>query len=114
MDFHPRYFGAAADSDRYTNLNLEPNRNSLGLTRVPNSTWPDVLYVCPDPAGAELEGMPCSATSDYIAAGPRSHHVTGVASGFVDGHVEFIGDDIPEYVMLNLIDVADGAVIPNH
>jgi type II secretory pathway pseudopilin PulG len=114
MDFHPRYYGTAQQTTRRTDLDLSPNSGSLGLTQIPNGPNPDVLYYCPDPADAQLQRMPCTSSPGYISAAPRSFHVQGVSAGFVDGHVEFIRDDIDEYAMLYLIHVADGEVIPNH
>lgn len=111
MDFHPRYYGKNAENEK-TEIDLEPNSNSLGNTQVPNGPLPDVLYNCPDVATAQIEGLPCNTSYEgYISAAPRSHHVGGVQAAFVDGHVDHVSNDIDEYTMLYMIGFADGKVI---
>ncbi|QDU54121.1 DUF1559 domain-containing protein [Aeoliella mucimassa] len=113
MDFHPTYYGASQEKDSPGGYVYTPNANSLGLTQVPNGEWPDVLYECPNPAAAQFEGMPCNAQYyGYISAAPRSLHLNGVVTCFVDGHVEFLADDINEYAMLYMIGINDGEIIP--
>jgi prepilin-type processing-associated H-X9-DG protein len=118
MDFHPEYYGKAnEESTAASSLSYEADKRSLGNTQVPNGRLPDVLYDCPNSAAAQLEGMPCNTqygrnrTMGYISAAPRSLHADGVTAGFVDGHVEFLGEDIDEFVMLYMISVSDGKVI---
>ena len=118
MDFHPEYYGNNQDEDASpASLSKEPDIRSLGYTQVPNGPLPDVLYNCPDSAAAQLEEMPCntaygaSRTSGYISAAPRSLHIGGVNSAFVDGHIEFLSEDIDEFVMLYMIGVSDGKII---
>src|SRR5262249_27952279 len=33
-----------------------PLIGSLGLTQTPNGKWPDILYTCPEPEVAQMEG----------------------------------------------------------
>ena len=111
MDFHPRYYGRAGEADD-KGLDFEPNDLSLGLTQVPNGPFADVLYHCPDLAQAQLEGMPCNASFfGYISAAPRSLHPGGVYGAFVDGHVEFVSEDVDEFALLYMIGYADGGII---
>ena len=72
----------------------------------------DVLYVCPDPAEAQFDKMPCNDEYwGYISAAPRSQHPGGVNAAFLDGHVGFLPNDINEYTMLYMIDTSDGQVL---
>ena len=112
MDLHPEYYGRLQESDPRRIASFKPNRNSLGLTQSPNGRHPDVLYRCENPAAAQLEGMPCNADfAGYISAAPRSMHVEGVNAAFVDGHVQYIRDDIDELSLHYMISVSDGEVI---
>jgi len=89
---------------------------SLGVTQRPNNLGPnfDVLYTCPDEAGAQIDGMPCGEwggrDGGYLSAAPRSLHPGGVNSVFLDGHVEFMVDEIDEVVMVYQVSVNDGIV----
>jgi len=93
---------------------------SVGLTQPPNnlSRSPniDMLYACPDKAGAQLEGMPCevwqsSGPENYLSAAPRSFHPGGVYVAFVDGHVGFLIDSVDEYAMAYMISINDRQTI---
>ncbi|QEG33542.1 DUF1559 family PulG-like putative transporter [Bythopirellula goksoeyrii] len=81
-------------------------------TQLPNTLGPnsDMLQICPDLAGSQLDGMPCldSNSYHYLSAPARSLHPGGVDSAYVDGRVEFLSDDIDEYVMAYLISINDG------
>jgi prepilin-type processing-associated H-X9-DG protein len=80
----------------------------------------DILVNCPDDKLAELqlEGMPCTrhkwplGLAGYISAAPRSQHVGGVNAGYLDGHVEFITNDINPVFLSYLVGIQDGD-IPN-
>lgn len=112
MDFHPQYYGDIDSEQKSNSYVYSPNSNSLGLTQVPNGSHPDVLYACPDSAAAQLEGMPCNSFyQGYISAAPRSNHLGGVTAGFVDGHVDFLSEDIDEFTMVYMIGVADGEIV---
>lgn len=82
-------------------------------TQLPNTLGPnlDGLQECPEPADAQLTGMPCfrhgSGSGNYLSAAPRSLHVGGVNGAYLDGRVEFITDDIDPYVMALSICIED-------
>jgi prepilin-type processing-associated H-X9-DG protein len=82
---------------------------SVGYSQPPNGRLPDVLYECPDSADAQLERMPCYefAKVSYMSAAPRSNHLGGVNAAYLDGHVEFLPDDIDEMTMALLISTND-------
>jgi prepilin-type N-terminal cleavage/methylation domain-containing protein/prepilin-type processing-associated H-X9-DG protein len=88
---------------------------SFGETQPPNNLGPnvDMLYMCPDPVGEQLDGMPCAPygmpyDNTYLSAAPRSRHAGGVNVAFLDGHVGFLTDTIDEVVMAYLISSNDG------
>jgi len=69
----------------------------------------DMLYDCPDPAGAQIDRMPCNRASvGWLSAAPRSQHVGGVMAGYGDGRVGFVSDSIDKMLMGNLISINDG------
>jgi prepilin-type N-terminal cleavage/methylation domain-containing protein/prepilin-type processing-associated H-X9-DG protein len=105
FDMHP----ASVKQDRGNpKADYSPAAFSLGLTQPPNSAQPDVLYDCPNAAAAQFERMPCNAKGwGYISAAPRGLHVGGVNVVFLDGHVAFLPDDVDEYAMCYMIDIAD-------
>ncbi len=84
-------------------------------TQLPNFIGPnqDILMRCSldSLAQAELERMPCApwiypvGLAGYSSAAPRSLHVGGVNSAYLDGHVEFLREDIDPFVLTYLIDV---------
>jgi prepilin-type N-terminal cleavage/methylation domain-containing protein/prepilin-type processing-associated H-X9-DG protein len=93
---------------------------SLGLTQPPNNQGPnvDMLYACPDMAGAQLEGMPCGVWSPseynqwhYLSAAPRSNHVGGVNVVFVDGHTGFVPNQVDEIAMAYMVSANDSKVV---
>jgi prepilin-type processing-associated H-X9-DG protein len=47
----------------------------------------------------------------YISAAPRSNHGGGVNAAYLDGHVDYLPDDVDPFVMCNLIDIRDGGII---
>jgi prepilin-type processing-associated H-X9-DG protein len=69
----------------------------------------DVLQLCPDVAGADLERMPCFdyPNNTWLSAAPRSSHAGGVNAAFLDGHVRFLGNDIDPVLMAYLISIND-------
>jgi prepilin-type N-terminal cleavage/methylation domain-containing protein/prepilin-type processing-associated H-X9-DG protein len=108
----------------YSDLDLEPPNASgflfqpwagtVGEAQPPNNMGPnlDMLYVCPDPAGAQLESMPCSPVSlGWISAAPRSRHAGGVNVVFLDGHLGFLPDVIDDYTMSYLVSSNDGKTV---
>ena len=95
-----------------------PNDLSLGETQLPNNQGPnlDMLYLCPDEAGAANQQMPCATWSStgewaFLSAAPRSLHPGGVNTTFVDGHVTFLKNDVDQMVMAYLISINDGQSI---
>jgi prepilin-type N-terminal cleavage/methylation domain-containing protein/prepilin-type processing-associated H-X9-DG protein len=128
MDMHPAnpdaYEGCPANACQIVmQLSRDKNRSSLppyapwlgsvGYSQPPNGRLPDILYDCPDPSGEQLDRMPCESFIDaaYMSAAPRSSHIGGVNSAFLDGHVEFLSDDIDEMAMALLISVNDAGGI---
>lgn len=81
-------------------------------TQTPNTLGPnsDMLQICPDLADSQLEAMPCldANTKGWLSSAPRSLHPGGVNVVSLDGHVDFLLDDIDEYVMAYLISINDG------
>jgi prepilin-type processing-associated H-X9-DG protein len=76
----------------------------------------DMLYICPDPSGAQLDGMPCGVFESgsswgFLSAAPRSRHPGGVNVVFLDGHVGFLPDKVDERTMGYLISSNDGQTI---
>jgi prepilin-type processing-associated H-X9-DG protein/prepilin-type N-terminal cleavage/methylation domain-containing protein len=91
--------------------------------QMPNTIGPnaDVLVRCPDDAlaQAQMERMPCIKWEwslglwGYISAAPRSMHIGGVNMAFLDGHVEFISDDVNPFAMAYMVDIRDEKVGEN-
>lgn len=105
-DFHPR-----------TGLpkpTFEPGTISYGSTQRPNTQGPnsDMLYICPDPAEAQLAGMPCleydtELGTKYLSSAPRSHHRGGVNVAFLDGHAGFLPNNVDELAMACMVSSND-------
>jgi prepilin-type N-terminal cleavage/methylation domain-containing protein len=97
-----------------------PQQQFAYQAQLPNSIGPnaDVLIRCvPDALiDAQLQRMPCKrwdspyGLNGYISAAPRSTHTGGVFAAYLDGHVEFIYDDIDPYTMAFLVDIRDSEV----
>jgi prepilin-type N-terminal cleavage/methylation domain-containing protein len=75
----------------------------------------DILYDCPDPDTAQLEGVPCAQWAGdseteffYLSAAPRSRHAGGVVAAAMDGHVRFLLDEIDPTVLAYLVSINDG------
>jgi prepilin-type processing-associated H-X9-DG protein len=87
---------------------------SLGQTQPPNNQKSnlDMLYICPDPADAQLRRMPCNTygpgAMNYLSAAPRSNHPNCVNVAYADGHVRILNDNVDEYLMARLISIDDG------
>ena len=84
----------------------------------PNHQGPnlDILYDCSDPEDSQLEGMPCgtynlSSPLGYLSAAPRSNHIQGVNAAALDGHVQFLPNDIDPATLSYLISINDGHAI---
>jgi prepilin-type N-terminal cleavage/methylation domain-containing protein/prepilin-type processing-associated H-X9-DG protein len=98
--------GAFSPLTQYTDFSQRPNHLGPNL---------DVLYDCPEPADAQLEGMPCATyfpgtTFFYLSAAPRSRHPGGVNAVAMDGHVRFLPNDIDPLAMAYLVSINDQQV----
>ncbi len=107
FDMHHNIF---MPRDRYVASNY-----FVGLAQPPNNQGPnvDMLYACPDMAGAQLEEMPCGVWQkgtewEFLSAAPRSRHPGGVNVAFADGHVGFLINEVDDFVMAYLISINDG------
>jgi prepilin-type N-terminal cleavage/methylation domain-containing protein/prepilin-type processing-associated H-X9-DG protein len=101
----------------YGRVGYLPDTRGLGVNQPPNNQGPnvDMLYACPDPAGAQLAGMPCNewqakTSFAYLSAAPRSRHPGGVLVVYADGHVGFLTNQIDLLTMAYLIYVSDAQV----
>ena len=111
FDAHPSWYPiAASQMDKMRDV-FSFEASSLGATQPPNGKNPDVLYECPDLAGEQIEKMPCTDNTLYMSAAPRSNHIGGVNSVFLDGSVHFLADDIDEATMAYLITTIDGRAV---
>lgn len=69
----------------------------------------DHIRECADPAGADVEGMPCTPQSTtWSAAAPRSSHVGGVNAAHVDGSVTWVANDVELFLMARMVSATDG------
>lgn len=100
--------------------NFEPDPTWVDeeLARTPNAIIYDSIDRCDEAAAALFEGLPCLApdddregSADFRSAAPRSAHVGGVNTAFLDGHVTFTTDDIDGLVMAYQVYIRDGEVI---
>ncbi len=97
-----------------------PNQVYAYQAQMPNTSGPnaDVLLDCPlDMAtDAQLQRMPCRTwvwplgITGYISAAPRSTHPGGINVSYLDGHVDFLFDEIDPFSFTYLIDIRDGQV----
>ncbi len=100
---------------QYVPINLYAYQAQMPNTVGPNA---DVVLDCPADlaADAQLQRMPCLkwnwplGLSGYISAAPRSGHPGGINTAYLDGHVDFLGDDIDPFSLTYLIDIRDGEV----
>jgi prepilin-type N-terminal cleavage/methylation domain-containing protein/prepilin-type processing-associated H-X9-DG protein len=82
------------------------------FAQTPNSNAPDVLFSCPEPADAQLQGMPChDQWQKFVADASRSLHPGGVNVTFLDGHVDFLSDSVAPETMALMVAVNDGEMI---
>lgn len=100
----------------------EPNPESRGRAQPPNNQGPnkDTLEFSSASevykhvvAMAHNARMPCTwrkippGIHGYNSAAPRSLHPGGVNAGYLDGHVEFLGNDVDEILFSRSVSVAD-------
>lgn len=103
--------------------NYQPLGSLAFQAQMPNTLGPnaDILVRCPGANGAlgeaQLEGMPCKqwtwalGLAGYISAAPRSSHVGGVNSAFLDGHVTYLLDGVDPFTMAYFVGIRDEAVV---
>jgi prepilin-type N-terminal cleavage/methylation domain-containing protein/prepilin-type processing-associated H-X9-DG protein len=88
------------------------SKTYLGQSQTPNNQGPlyDILFDCPDAAGAQLDGMPCGtyAANNYHSAAARSRHTGGVMVAFADTSVRFLVDEVSDELMAYLVSINDG------
>ena len=70
----------------------------------------DDLRECPDPAGADLEGMPCYTNHGDTTAAPRSLHPGGVIAINADASVHWIANEVDAVTFGSMICINDGLV----
>jgi hypothetical protein len=106
------------DPVNYAREGYVPNRLGLGLNQPPNNRGPntDMLYDCPDPAGSQLDDMPCNVweqgtSREYLSAAPRSRHPGGVQVTYAVGRVGFVANQIDLLTMAYLIYISDKQVL---
>jgi prepilin-type N-terminal cleavage/methylation domain-containing protein/prepilin-type processing-associated H-X9-DG protein len=104
--------------------NFNPVRDTAYQAQLPNTLGPnaDILSRCVDAAlvEAQLERMPCAIPGfgqglglwGYISAAPRSKHLGGVNVAYLDGHVEFLTDDVDPFTMANQVNIHDSETAP--
>ena len=111
-DFHP-------STDIGINDPFQPSNDHQKFHLTPNALPPtsseepaDRLEkeACPQEAReiAFGEGIPCLTDQGFRTAAPRSRHNGGVNTAYVDGHVEFLSDDVDKAVYAYLISINDG------
>ena len=99
------------------------NPRSQGFTQSPNADAgpvKDTLHRCaegsPHQNLADLERMPCTewiwpiGISGYYSASPRSLHPGGVNVAYLDGHSDFVRDDVDEFSFAYRVSINDGQV----
>ncbi len=119
FDMHPKCSGRSPCPGEG---HYQADPRSLGLTQLPNgSGWAvDTLHLCPPGKEQErqslFEEMPCGewkgviGVAGYYSASPRSLHPGGVNVAYVDGHVDFLVDEVDELSMAYRISINDGQV----
>jgi len=111
FDMHPRDLNVSNHS-QFTASELV---TILEQTQQPNTLGPnaDQLQDCVDIAGAQLDKMPCDsiALSFYRSAAPRSGHVQGVQTVFLDGHVAFIPNSVENVAFSYIVSINDGQAL---
>ncbi len=101
--------------ERFLEQALGPNQAPLSsggaLTAESNKVY-DQLRNCQPGSQQQVdafaEGMPCGRGEGFRTAAPRSLHTGGVNVCYVDGHIEFMNDDIDRVLYAYLICVDDG------
>lgn len=114
FDMHHNWMGRgyANNGDVFTPWTISTITRQV---QWPNNLGPnrDILYGCPDSAGAQLDGMPCddAGSAGYLSAAPRSRHPLGVNTALVDGSVRFVRDNVDPVAFAYLIAIDDGEAV---
>jgi prepilin-type N-terminal cleavage/methylation domain-containing protein/prepilin-type processing-associated H-X9-DG protein len=85
--------------------------NDPGLPPNTTATWANRDYIreCPSTGNPDVENMSCIKETDTRqAASSKSRHPGGVNVSHVDGSVEFIVDEIDQYLMARMVSINDG------
>jgi len=95
----------------------QPNLSSSGKMQPPNCPGPnrDTLEGIDDDVVAESLAAQMPSTkriadlgiNGYMSAAPRSQHPGGVNASYLDGHVEFLANDVDDIVMAHAVSVTD-------
>ena len=112
-DVHPELSGE--DLTNIANIAYQPDSEFPAVfAQLPNSQLgtADQISPCSFPVSSAFEGMPCGLYRGYgrgfTSASPRSNHRGGVNVTFLDGHVEFMGNEVDSTTYARLISVDDG------
>jgi prepilin-type N-terminal cleavage/methylation domain-containing protein len=113
FDMHGDILPLGGGTKRNTPYNPFENKDIDAMT--PNSRPTgnsDRLRECPDPAGADLELMPCSDDNGtWTGAAPRSLHVGGVNAALADGSVMWLTNEVDKFLMAHMVCINDGVNI---
>ncbi len=115
-DIH--YAGYAINTEEGTSLSLKNDYLPIttyprSATQFPNKTsFPgDQINPLPDELAAHQDGVPCEQYggfgNGFAVAAPRSRHAGGIIGVWLDGHVDFISDDIDIIPYAQTISVND-------
>jgi prepilin-type N-terminal cleavage/methylation domain-containing protein/prepilin-type processing-associated H-X9-DG protein len=115
LDMHHDLFSAGGYFEKYRPMSMYAFQAQMPNTSGPNA---DTLVNCPNEvlADAQLERMPCLRWNwglglfGYISAAPRSSHVGGVNAAWLDGHVDFLLNEIDPFTLAYLVDIHDSQV----
>ena len=112
-DVHPKLSGE--DLNNIESISYQPDASfPARYVQLPNSRAgnADQVSPCTSPVASAFQGMPCSKYRGYgrgfTSASPRSNHRGGVNVTFLDGHVEFLSNDVDSVAFGRLISVDDG------
>jgi prepilin-type N-terminal cleavage/methylation domain-containing protein/prepilin-type processing-associated H-X9-DG protein len=115
LDVHHDSVAAGGRFNEYV-----PDLDTVYQAQLPNTLGPnaDTLVRCPPDvlAEAQLERMPCLrhqwtlGMSGYMSAAPRSSHIGGVVVAYLDGHVDFLRDDVDPLELTYLVAIRDSQV----
>jgi prepilin-type processing-associated H-X9-DG protein len=118
LDVHHDSVAAGGRFNEYA-----PDLHTVYQAQLPNTLGPnaDTLVRCPPDvlAEAQLERMPCVRHQwtlglfGYVSAAPRSSHTGGVVVAYLDGHVDFLRDDVDPLELTYLVAIRDSQVFTN-